>query len=436
MSITRNLITFIREKEISTDDMRAAAMFTLDTVATAYAGTATPTGKLLIEWARSGEMDDKRRALLMGALTHITETDDLHRASVTHPACAVIPAALALGEKTGASAEKILRAILHGYEAVCRVGSAVGPAHYKIWHNTSTCGPFGSAMAAATLLDLNLEQTVNALGNAGTQSCGFWQFMQTGAMNKHLHAGRACESGLLAAELAKYGFTGPPEILEGEKGLFAGMCDDPNPSAVMADQNSPWQLTLSSIKPWPSCRHTHPAIDSALELHRQLNGESIESVTVDTYQAALDVCNRPQPTSEYEAKFSLYHCVAIALRDGAVTLGSFDEQARERSKSLRENTTLQVVDPFASAYPISWGSRVNVQTTSGATFSTQRTDCKGDPELALSDGEMREKANGLMQYAGLSKDRSAELCDQILSLPDGATTPDLSSAFLDYIGVS
>ena len=435
MSITRNLITFIREKAIGDEDLRAAAMFTLDTVATAYAGSATPTGKLMIEWAKSGNMDDKRRALLMAALTHITETDDLHRASVTHPACAVIPAALTLGEKTGASAEKILRAILHGYEAMCRIGSAVGPAHYKIWHNTSTCGPFGSAMAAATLLDLDVEQTVNALGNAGTQSCGFWQFMQTGAMSKHLHAGRACESGLLAADLAAHGFTGPPEILEGEKGLFAGMCDDPNPSAVMAAPDSPWQLILSSIKPWPSCRHTHPAIDSALEIHSQLNGAAIESISIDTYQAALDVCNRPQPNSEYEAKFSLYHCVAIALLDGAATLASFDESAREKTADLRAVTTLRVTDPFASDYPVAWGSRVQVTTSSGTTLSAERKDCKGDPELALDNTEMRVKANGLMRYAGLDDTEADALCEQILSLPDCRTTTDVSRRFLRFIGL-
>jgi 2-methylcitrate dehydratase PrpD len=178
--------------------------------------------------------------------------DDLHRASVTHPGCVVVPAALAIGLQTRCSGPALLDAILRGYEAVARIGMAVGPAHYRIWHSTATCGPFGAAMAAADLLGLDDSQTVHALGNAGTQSSGLWQFIETGAMSKHLHAGRAAEAGVTAAELAALGFTGPPAILEGAKGLFAGACPDADPDAVTRDPSAPWQLRATSIKPWPS----------------------------------------------------------------------------------------------------------------------------------------------------------------------------------------
>jgi len=436
MSLTRDLIELIRSKPIDDRDLAAAAMSTLDALATAYAGSATPTGRKLIAWAQSGSLDNNNLTLLMAALTHITETDDLHRASVTHPGCVVIPPVLSLAEKTGASTNEILRAILNGFEAMCRIGAAVGPTHYKIWHNTATCGPFGSAMAAASLLDLDLEQTVDALGNAGTQSSGLWQFMETGAMSKHLHAGRAAESGLLAAELAAHGFTGSPRILEGEKGMFAAMCADPDPDAILADPDAPWQLQLTSIKPWPSCRHTHPAIDCALELHGKLDGVEVERVEIETYQAALDVCDRPNPEDEYQAKFSLYHCVAIALCDGAVKLDSFTGQARARTGELRAATTLQVADPFASRYPASWGSGVRVTARNGDTLTVDRKDCKGDPEFALSDSEMRVKAANLMQYGGLSDADSRSLCDEILSLPAGNSTPALFNDFIEAIGLT
>jgi len=436
VSLTENLIQLIRTKPISQDDLRSAAMFTLDALATSYAGSATATGKKLIAWAQSNDMDRKRQAFLMGALTHITETDDLHRASVTHPGCVVVPAALSLGEKTSASADKILRAILHGFEAMCRIGAAVGPTHYKVWHNTATCGPYGSAMAAACLLDLDLQQSIDALGNAGTQSSGFWQFIETGAMSKHLHAGRACESGLLAAELALHGFTGSAEILEGEKGMFAGMCSDPIPAAVLAAPDAPWQLPLTSIKPWPSCRHTHPAIDCALELHRKLNGAEIKSVDIDTYQAATDICDRPEPDNEYQAKFSLYHCVSVALREGEVTLNSFDQRTRDQTSDLRRLTHLRVVDPFASRYPQSWGSAVSVTTQNGNVLTAIRKDCKGDPESALSESEMRAKANGLLQFAGLDMAASEAKCDEVLGLPVSALKPTLFTSFIGTLNIT
>jgi 2-methylcitrate dehydratase PrpD len=435
VSLTEDLADLIRNKPISEDDLASAAMFTLDALATAYAGSATATGKKLIAWAQSGDLDGKRQAFLMGALTHITETDDLHRASVTHPGCVVVPAALSLGEKTGASADKILRAILHGFEAICRIGAAVGPTHYKVWHNTATCGPYGSAMAAATLLDLDQEQTRDALGNAGTQSSGFWQFIETGAMSKHLHAGRACESGLLAAELAAHGFTGSPQILEGEKGMFAAMCADPNPDAVLARPSDPWQLRLTSIKPWPCCRHTHPAIDCALELYGKLNSSEIKRVDIDTYQAACDVCDRPEPENEYAAKFSLYHCVSFALQNGEVRLDSFSAAARNQTRDLRKLTTLHVVDPFASRYPQSWGSGVRVTTQNGNVIAAERENCKGDPELALNESETRIKAINLMRYAGLDETASEAKCDEVLSLPTSTGKSAIFSAFTRAIGL-
>ncbi len=435
MSLTEDLVDLIRTKPISEDDLASAAMFTLDALATAYAGSVTATGKKLIAWAQSGDLDGKRQAFLMGALTHITETDDLHRASVTHPGCVVVPAALSLGEKTGASANKILRAILHGFEAICRIGVAVGPTHYKVWHNTATCGPYGSAMAAATLLDLDREQTRDALGNAGTQSSGFWQFLETGAMSKHLHAGRACESGLLAAELAAHGFTGSPQILEGEKGMFAAMCADPNPDAVLARPSDPWQLRLTSIKPWPCCRHTHPAIDCALELYGKLNSTEIKSVDIDTYQAACDVCDRPEPENEYAAKFSLYHCVSFALQNGEVRLDSFSAAARKQTRDLRKLTTLHVIDPFASRYPQSWGSGVRVTTQNGNVIAAERKNCKGDPELALDESEMRIKAINLMRYGGLDVTASEAKCDEVLSLPTSTGKSAIFSAFIRVIGL-
>ena len=432
MSLTQELIRLIRARPESDEDLQQAALFTLDALACAYAGSATPVGDILRRWGAAGDLDRQRQALLMGALTHITETDDLHRASVTHPGCVVVPAVLALGEKLGSSNRQMLTAILHGFEAMCRIGAAVGPAHYRIWHNTATCGPFGSAMATAALLSLDDEQTRDALGNAGTQSSGFWQFMETGAMSKHLHAGRACESGWLAADLAALGFTGPAQILEGRKGFFAGMCDDPTPERILENADAPWQLCLTSIKSWPSCRHTHPIIDCALEIHEMLDGQAVSQVDIKTYQAALDVCDNPEPDSEYQAKFSLYHTAAIALLDGAVGLDSFTPTARQRTETLRGSTEVVVAPPYSTSYPVSWGAEVTVLTTTGERYKVSRKDCKGDPELALDNAEMRAKAMGLLQFGGLDDTAANRVCESVLSMPVANDPSPLFSEFITH----
>ncbi|MBC7102290.1 MAG: MmgE/PrpD family protein, partial [Parvibaculum sp.] len=208
-SLTETLVSLIRTKPVNDADIEAAALFTLDAVANSLAGRNSEPGRILLDWWRASPSnaapDPGREAFLMGALCHILETDDLHRESVVHPGCVVVPAAWALARKRGATGRSFLTSVLHGFEAASRVGMGVGPAHYKIWHNTATCGPFGSAMAAAALLDLEDGEAVHALGNAGSQSSGLWQFLETGAMTKHLHAGHAAEAGIRAAELAAFG---------------------------------------------------------------------------------------------------------------------------------------------------------------------------------------------------------------------------------------
>lgn len=423
-TLTQQLTELIIAKPVAPPDLEHAALLTLDAMANALAGRATEPGAILLRWAKATlPVDAARRAFLLGTLTHILETDDLHRTSVVHPGCVVAPAAWAVAAREGIRGHAMLRAVLWGFEAATRVGMAVGPSHYRLWHNTATCGPYGSAMAAAALLHLDPAATVHALGNAGAQSSGLWQFLEAGTMTKHLHAGRAAEAGVLAADLARYGFTGPPSMLEGAKGWFAATCPDPDPDAVTRDPDGPWQLLLTSIKPWPSCRHTHPAIDAAQELRHRIVAGTVEQVEVETYPAALDVCDRPLPQSDYEAKFSLQHCVAAALAREHVDFAAFTEPAREDLAELRRRVIVRVADPYASAYPRAWGSAVTVTVRGGERLTVRRTHAKGDPEAALSPIELIAKARMLMNYGGVREpDR---LIDAILALSDDAALPEL-----------
>lgn len=421
-SLTRQLARLVAAKPLTDADYRAAAMLTLDAIANAVAGVNSDPGRRLLAAHLAGAPFG--RAFLIGALTHIHEIDDLHRGSVVHPGCVVVPAAWALAERLGQDGRAALRAVIWGFEATARVGMSVGPAHYRIWHNTATCGPFGSAAAGAALHDLDEDAFVWALGNAGTQSSGLWEFMASSAMSKHLHAGRAAEAGLLASDLAAQGFTGPDTILEGEKGFYAGLCPDPRPEAVAAAPDAPWAVHETSIKPWPCCRHTHPAIDAALELAARAQGRPIAEVKVGTYRAAIDVCDRIRPETEYQAKFSLQHCVAAALGDGKVDFDSFDRAARDRHRALASHVALSASEPFVSAYPAHWGTSVEIVLHDGATLLAARSDAKGDPEAALSAPHMREKATMLMRLGGVPEPKP--LIDAILAMADeGAPLPSL-----------
>ena len=418
-SLTSQLTQLIKNKPIVQDDLDAAALYLLDAMANAVAGRSSEAGEILLNWVSTRQSDEGRLAFALGGLTHIVEMDDLHRTSVTHPGCVVIPAVIATATKIEVSGQQILTAILHGFEACARVGMAVGTEHYVIWHNTATCGPFGSAMAVSTLLGLDDSQTINALGNAGTQSSGFWQFLETGAMSKHLHAGRAAESGMLAVQLAAQGFTGPAQILEGKKGMFAGMCNNPVPGALTANPQAKWQLHETSIKPWPSCRHTHPVIDAALELADKVAIAEVEYIKINTYQAAVNVCNRERPNSLYEAKFSLQHCVVAALTTGKIDFQSFDERARQMHSDSTSQVSVCVTDEFESAYPDAWGASVTVHLKNGDVLGTERNLCKGDPDMPLNRQALIEKARMLMAYGGLDEQTSQTLITNLLGLGKG-----------------
>lgn len=418
MSLTRDLVRLIREKPVTDADLGWSAFFVLDTLACALGALNSDPARMLGAVAPPETGDTARRAFYLGGIAHILEMDDLHRDFVTHPGSVVIPAAWAIAEDRDLGGRAFLKAVLAGYEACCRVGMAVGKEHYRIWHNTSTCGPFGSAMAVSDLIGLDEDQAIWALGNAGTQSSGLWEFLASGAMSKHLHTARGAESGVLAALLAAEGFTGAETILEGEKGFFAGLCPDPVPEAITANPDGSWELIRTSIKPWPCCRHTHPAIDAALELHRALEGAPVARATVGTYQAALDVCDRPLPEDPYSAKFSLQHCVAIALEEGRVDQTSFDADARGRIAEKRALVEVAISPAIDTAYPKAWGTEITVETTDGRTMTAMRHDAKGDPENLVTADELAEKARGLLVSGGMNDDAAQAFVDTVLGLTD------------------
>jgi 2-methylcitrate dehydratase PrpD len=395
-SLTRDLVRLIRQKPVTEADLHRAMLFVLDTLACAYGSYGTEPARILETVAPPSKGDTARRAFFFGGISHIIEIDDLHRASVTHPGCVVIPAAWAVAEAENLGGRAFLAAVLAGYEACARVGMSVGKAHYRVFHNTSTCGPFGSAMAAAELLGLDETEAVWALGNAGTQSSGFWAFLEASAMSKHLHTARAAESGVLAALLAREGFTGADAILESDKGFYKGLCPDPDPAALTAHPDGPWELTRTSIKPWPCCRHTHPTIDAAIELNRRLAGRAVARIDVGTYRAAIDVCDRPNAGDLYSAKFSLQHCVAVALMDGRVGLDSFDADKRAAVADLQARVTLALDPRVDAAYPDAWGTAVRIETADGEVLEATRVHCKGDPENPVDEADLAVKAEALM----------------------------------------
>lgn len=415
-SLTRRLTRYVRARPVTDRDRVDAERFVRDWLGSYVAGGAAREGRILAAYGEDVR-DLEGRVFLAAARSHVTETDDLHRTSVTHPGCVVVPVALLLGREIGATGHAVLSAVLAGYEAMIRVGEALGPAHYRIFHNTATAGPFGAAAAAASLLQLDEDVWVHAFGSSGTQAAGLWQFNEEGAMSKPLHAGHAAAAGLRATLLAAEGLTGAEHILEGEKGLFRALCPDARPETVCAEAPG-WKLVETSMKPYPCCRHVHPAIDAALEVRAALGGAVPERVSVESYPAALDVTDRPDPRTPHEARFSLQYAVARTLVRGAPGLDAFDAGALEDEdvRSILGRVTVGVGEDLACAYPERWGARVEVRSDGGHTFHTKVVSATGDPGRPLDDATLDAKVEGLFAWSGLAPQLGAELLESCRAL--------------------
>lgn len=341
--------------------------------------------------ARDAEPDAIGRAALLG---NVLEMDDVHRSAILHPGPVVWPAALAAARETGADMTALLDGAVRGYEAMIAVGATFDAWHYAHWHNTATAGGFGAAAAAASIFGLDRDRAADALGHAGSRAGGLWRMRHEPGMTKQIHVAQAAATGVSHARLARSGAKGPRLILEGDQGLYAAMTREPRPMTF----GQGWRIGEVSFKPWGACRHAHPAIDAALTLRER--GELRAPVTVHTYRDALTFCDRPDPKSVLEAKFSLQHSIAIVLDKGVPELADFEPGAIARLAPLREHVSVAEDAALSAAFPDHYGARIDDFTLH---------DTRGDPERPLAPEGVHDKARALAAWGGVDGDEAIGL---------------------------
>jgi 2-methylcitrate dehydratase PrpD len=336
-------------------------------------------------------------ALANGVASHILELDDVHKGSTLHAAAPIIPAALAVAEREHTTGESFILAVLLGYDAALRIGEAVNPDHYRFWHPTGTAATFGAAVAAGSLIGLDADQMQSALGTAGTQASGLWEFNADGAMSKHLHPGKAAFNGVIAADLAAAGFTGATRILEGERGFFRATTRSFDPTRVTDGLGEQWKVSENCYKMHSCCGHTHSAIDVALDL-RQRAVVGIKSVEIETYGPGYEIVKEANPRTPYAAKFSLAYCVSAALSEGCVNLEQFSAD-RFTQKGVRHpaivgllaRTRVVVADDLTAKYPAAWPTRLTIELVDGTVLRGASDYPRGNPENPVTTAELEAK---------------------------------------------
>lgn len=425
MSVTEQLVALCA-RPVTDNDLQRAVIHVVDWLGCAAIGSSAAHAPALWEGSSLlGITNDPWQELLYeSSLGNILEMDDVHRTSLVHPGSVVVPASLFLARHLSASGPELLTAIIRGYEAMIRFGSAVGPTHYSLLHNTSTCGVLGATAAACSLLKLDQKTWVDAFGHAVTQAAGLWQVRLEPCMSKQWHVARAAQTGVQSAFFAKAGVVGPKFIFEGQKGYFKAHCPDGDIESITRDSKQPWSLYETSFKPWPACRHAHPAIDACLALREKLLPSAlllpkatrseifawlqprIHEVCVGTYSDAIDFCDNLHPTSPSASRFSIQHAIALVLLGGTPRLEDFDTPslANEQTRLIREKIRVFEDSNYNHRYPHHFGASVQLAFTDGTLLNASVNDTLGDPEKPMSTETVYEKANALMSHAGWPSD--------------------------------
>ncbi|MCL6575710.1 MmgE/PrpD family protein [Kyrpidia sp.] len=443
LSLTEELARWIEQvdyAQLPTEVVERTKVSILDWLGNVLAGSTTPPARMIHQLIQGqggipqvtvlgGALGDEpgrwlRTSVLWAVLanggsSHVVELDDVHKGAILHPGTVVIPAAVAVAEHLGLPGRRLIEAVVVGFDVCIRIGEAVTPSHYRFFHTTGTAGTFGAAAAVGKLLGLGVGPLVDALGNAGTQAAGLWEFIEDGAMSKHLHAGKAGMNGAMAALLAQKGFTGARRILEGDRGFFRAMAAEYDPSRVIRDLGSNYKILENCFKIHSSCRHTHNAIDLVIDLvtENDIEPEEIEAIEVGTYLVALDITDQPDPQTVYAAKFSLQFCVALAAVKKRASRKDFNETSLWDPVIRGVMSKIRVaVDPECEAvYPNKWAARVVLRTRSGARY-TGRTDYpRGDFENPVMTEELVAKFRDLAAEH-VSEARLERWVDQILRL--------------------
>ncbi|MDB5822851.1 MAG: hypothetical protein JWR21_1555 [Herminiimonas sp.] len=351
-------------------------------------------------------------AFANGVAIHADDYDDTQLAVatdrvyglLTHPTAPALPAALAMGESTGATGGAAMLAYHLGVEVECKIAEAINPRHYQTgFHATATCGTFAAAAASARLLGLSVEATARALSIAGSQSAGLRE--NFGTMTKPFHAGRASESGVVAAQFASCGWTATDRILEAPRGFFSAAGGGYDPQAIAGKLGSPWTIADPgvSIKPHPSGSLTHPGMTEMLRLIRanHIRATDVLRVRVGTNHNMPNALIHHRPVNELQAKFSMEFCMAILLLEGRAGLSEFTDAVVNRPdvKAMIEKIDF-VVDAEAEAAGYhKMTTIIDIHLADGRTISGRADFGKGSPFEPMHYEDVADKFRENADYA-------------------------------------
>ena len=359
----------------------------------------------------------KEAVFLNGLNGHALDYDDGTNSGIIHLGSPIFSVLLPLAQRYDIGLEKMLQAAVQGYEASYTLAVSIQPAHKLMgYHATGTCGVIGASLAAAYMLDFSEEERFQTFAAACVASSGMLKVLDDGSELKPYNVAKSALLALTALQLAKAGFKGHADPLGGGRGFFKMMTGQEDIELKPVLLNGTWAVQKSYIKPYASCRYTHPAVEAAIAFRRKgIRPEDVEKITVRTYSLAVHGHDHREIPGSYSAKMSIPYSVAAGLMFGKAGLAEFSEEqaAEDDILQLTEKVFVEADEAFSQAFPAMQTAVLTLLTRDGRSFEKRVDFPKGEPENPLSEEEFRERYDALTAYGGLSAEESARMYEAV-----------------------
>jgi 2-methylcitrate dehydratase PrpD len=444
-SAIERIAAFVVSARPPAEARRRAGAAIVDTVGVALAGSPEPSARAVRAaitsidegpsrvWGTSMRASVAEAALANGTAAHALDYDDMCFVSLAHPSAPLVPAVMAAGEVAGASGGTILDAYVVGFEVEARLGRAMNPSHYQRgWHCTSTIGVMGAAAAASRVFGLDAATTAHALAIAASSASGLKE--NFGTMIKPLHAGLAARDAIVAAQLAAAGLMGSAHAIDGAQGLLHATDGESSPLApLLTDLGQRWEIldTGITVKLYPSCAGTHPAIDAVLELRRThgIGADDVVRAKIGVDRITPTILIHDRPVTGLEAKFSMPFCVAAALVHGRVGLDTFESAAMadERVRAVLPRVEMNVDSSLDATAPALTQTRVRLTLRDGRVLEAYANGARGYPAQPASEEELTAKFLGCAERI-LERDAAVHALESLRNLREASDIRAIAAA--------
>ena len=359
----------------------------------------------------------KSSVFMNGLYAHALDLDDGTNAGIIHLGSPIFSLLLPIAEKNNASMEKLLRSAVTGYQASYTLACSLQPEHKLLgYHATGTCGTVGAALALSYMLDISEEERFQIFGAACAASSGMLQVLDDGSELKPYNVAKASLLALTAVEMGTAGFKVHPDPLGGERGFMKMMTGEKDTAVQDVFRDNRYAITEAYIKPYASCRYTHPSIDAALKVRREVEADEIETIQIKTYSLAVKGHDHVDIPDAAAGKMSIPYGVAVALVYGKVGLQEFSEKtlADKRIKDLCRRITVSPDSCLSQAFPSKQPAKIAVRLKNGREKTYAVDIPYGEPEMPMSEETFRNRYGELMEYGGVSSQTSEYVYNGIM----------------------